>query len=97
MKMTKFVLGLTPLFLLGCGGSVSPTEIRVPVEALTAPTVIEGPVKSRRDAETTGQLWNFAGQAEAAVLSCNLDKELLREGLQQPQNEPTRRWWEFWK
>jgi hypothetical protein len=70
-------------------------EVRLPISALTAPCVIEGPISTRSEAETNGELWNFAGQAEAANHSCNRDKELLRQGIVPPQ-EP-RPWWAFWR
>ena len=94
MKTLKFACGLTLLSLTACG---DPPGLRIPMDALLQECVIEGKVRTRSDAVTNGDLWNFAGQAEAAVIRCNRDKELLREGLQQPQNESTRRWWEFWK
>jgi hypothetical protein len=90
-----FVLGLTSAFLTACAHSTPPMEVRLPISALTAPCVIEGPISTRSAAETNGELWNFAGQAEAANHSCNRDKELLRQGIAPPQESAP--WWAFWR
>lgn len=73
-----------------------PPEVRIPLTALTAPCTIEGPVQTRGDARTNGELWRFSGQAEAAVVRCNRDKELLRQAIA-PRAEPARSWWQFWR
>lgn len=70
-------------------------EVRLPISALTQPCEIEGAVRSRGEARTNGELWTFAGQAEAAVARCNRDKELLEQALS-PDPAP-RPWWRFWR
>jgi len=69
--------------------------VQLPLTALTQPCEIEGPVESRGAAKTNGDLWRFAGQAEAAVARCNRDKELLRQAVEPAETE--RPWWAFWR
>lgn len=71
-----------------------PMEVNLPLTALTAPCEIEGPIQTRGEAQTNGDLWRFSGQAEAAVIRCNRDKELLRQATT-PEKKP-RPWWQFW-
>lgn len=81
MKTKLLLIGLTSLFLSGCVNSTRLVKTEAYVEALTQPTEIEGPVKTRGDAEKNGDLWEFAGQAEDAVNSCNLDKTRLKKAV----------------
>ena len=76
MKISPLLLFLIPLCLQGCAKH---TTVRSS-SAFLSPTVIEGRHASL-DAlvddpkSTGGDLFNFAGQAEDALLRCNADKQ----------------------
>lgn len=80
-------LSLLALSLVGCAGRYSkpmPPEPPQNIQALTAPTQIEGSYKSSvalaKDPASDGDsLTQFALQAESAVRRCNIDKASLRE------------------
>ncbi len=46
---------------------------------MTQPREISGPVKTRAQAETNGQLWELAGAQEDALVLSNEDKERIRQ------------------
>lgn len=99
MTIPKWLNGLTSACLIACAGchlQTRPVLVAPPrADALTAPTEIEGPVRTRADAADNGELWNFAGQAEAATLRCNVDKAELRGLLAPPGVAPPCPWWRF--
>jgi hypothetical protein len=93
MKTKLLLIGLLSLFLSACATSTELTKLRSYVDALTEPTVIEGPDKTRSDADTNGELWEFAGQAEDAVKRANDDKRRLREQVKSEEPAPKKRRW----
>lgn len=94
MKTPKWTRGwalLSLLLCVGCGTTpVRPLTCPPPpgLLALTEPTAIEGPTATRYDAVDNAQLWDFAGQAEAAVARANHDKALARALLAEPPPPP---------
>jgi len=62
------------------------------IDALLQATPIEGEVKTRNDARDGEELWNFAGEAEAALKRANNDKALGLRMLKTPPPKPCMKW-----
>lgn len=109
MRMTTLLLGLTLPFLMSCASSTvrgdsASTDLRLialGVKALTEPTRVEGPIQTRDQAETNGELWLLSGRQEDALGLANRDKARVRlftlDALEtlRAARQPDCRWWDW--
>lgn len=71
------------------------------VKAMTEPRRVEGPLKSRADAEVTGDLWTLAGKQEDVIFLSEGDKARVRDFVSEAVQAITLsyaqpcRWWQF--
>ena len=86
MRTLTLVLGLMVVSLSGCGTTSgrrdSPATdlevLRLGVKHLTEKRRVEGSIQHRDEAETNGQLWNYAGRLEDKSELDDGDKDRLR-------------------
>jgi hypothetical protein len=80
--------------------AVNWTLVKAHVETLTQPTVVQGPIQYRDQAEKGRDLWNLSGRQADALEMSNGDKLRLRgyiEGLADAVAETYQRNCRFWQ
>lgn len=97
---TWLAITLASASLTACGG---PTVRQPPppkLEAVLAPTQVEGPHRSLDElmadpASSTADVLRYAGNSEDAVLSCNADKARAAVLVAPPPAAPRCPWWRW--